>query len=243
MDKVLSPKGKMILDMTRWSGDTGKLTVLGFSPESTRYTKWECMCECGEIVHVRGCHLRSGDKKMCKKCTIKKERDIKTGRFISVNKKIFDSKIDGLSAVEKKVFFSTPISTPWKTSDVTSDLSRKGITISYKSLEASLNLLREKGLITERPTGHWKRIDIKTEKNTIDKHEETTRNSCEKQDVILKANNRTPIDIIDELMRELRAVIDKAESAALEISQYISGVEEEAKKIEQLKALLKGIGA
>lgn len=44
----------------------GRLTVLGYSHIDTRgYVCWNCSCECGNTVVVRGKHLTSGTTKSC----------------------------------------------------------------------------------------------------------------------------------------------------------------------------------
>ncbi len=43
----------------------GRLTVAGKSPKTSRNVSWECMCDCGRAVTVRGDVLRSGQSKSC----------------------------------------------------------------------------------------------------------------------------------------------------------------------------------
>ena len=51
----------------------GWLTVIERAPSSRdpkkptkkKYARWRCKCTCGEIVEVRGQHLRSGAVKAC----------------------------------------------------------------------------------------------------------------------------------------------------------------------------------
>ena len=48
----------------------GRLTVLEESPAPTEYTAYKglwyrCRCQCGNITHVRGSELKSGNVKSC----------------------------------------------------------------------------------------------------------------------------------------------------------------------------------
>ena len=48
----------------------GRLTVLEEAPAPTEYTTYKglwyrCRCQCGNITHVRGSLLRSGNTKSC----------------------------------------------------------------------------------------------------------------------------------------------------------------------------------
>jgi hypothetical protein len=252
MDKVRSPKGRMIIDMMKWP-DTGALTVLGFAPKDEQTKKdtiWKCRCLCGNIINVEGRLIRYKDKVSCGKCEFSNPRDKETGRMESVNKKVYNSKIEGLAPIERKIFNATPIAAPWSTSEVIAELARNDMKINPRTAAATLGTLSGKKLIIEGPRGWWKRVVVdpvnKNQDNPVENKPTQEDMATKPAEKTVKAENiekRTPIEIVEELLDDLKAVMDKAESAALEISQYISGVEEDAKKLEQLKALLKGIGA
>ena len=61
----------------------GKLKVIKDSGK--RYGKnkeiiWECLCDCGNICEVRGCHLRNGQVQSCnclQKQTLKKYNELR----------------------------------------------------------------------------------------------------------------------------------------------------------------------
>ena len=49
----------------------GRLTVIGLeSTNGSKGTKWNCLCDCGNIVVVKGGHLKDGGTKSCG-CLIK----------------------------------------------------------------------------------------------------------------------------------------------------------------------------
>lgn len=43
----------------------GRLTVIGEAPSTPKHANWECLCDCGKRVVVRGSHLRFGDTQSC----------------------------------------------------------------------------------------------------------------------------------------------------------------------------------
>lgn len=43
----------------------GRLKVIKFIPDNTRYTKWECLCECGNIKTFRAMDIVGGVTKSC----------------------------------------------------------------------------------------------------------------------------------------------------------------------------------
>ena len=43
----------------------GELTVLGYAETIKSCAYWKCQCSCGNIVKVRGDHLRHGQTKSC----------------------------------------------------------------------------------------------------------------------------------------------------------------------------------
>ena len=46
----------------------GKLTVLAFDERTNKRTYWLCMCDCGQIVTVRGDKLETGRRVTCGEC-------------------------------------------------------------------------------------------------------------------------------------------------------------------------------
>lgn len=64
----------------------GRLTVLGMAPRTDRRMRWDCICECGKRVAVRGERLRNGRSKSCG-CL---RRD-KTGERFSTHKASYTS--------------------------------------------------------------------------------------------------------------------------------------------------------
>lgn len=52
-----------LIDLTGKKFD--KLLVLKRGPNKGRYTAWECQCDCGNIILVRGADLKNGHTKSC----------------------------------------------------------------------------------------------------------------------------------------------------------------------------------
>lgn len=58
----------------------GKLLVIkreddALSANGKRFAMWECICDCGNVAHVKGIYLRSGDTKSCG-CSKRKKQPV-----------------------------------------------------------------------------------------------------------------------------------------------------------------------
>lgn len=56
----------------------GRLTVIGRSPVAGKNPKWDCICECGNEVRVRGDHMKAGNTTSCGCFRREKTSDAKT---------------------------------------------------------------------------------------------------------------------------------------------------------------------
>jgi len=183
-----------------------------------------------------------------------------------MNEKTLNAKFESLTALEQKVYLSVPIKEAWKNSTIIGELARKGLPMHPKSVLAILNKLAEQKLVIERPRSSWRRITANKPFSTPDKNQqnnagqnqntqpspvpspEPITGDLQMQMTHVPQENkavkpRTPVEIVDELLLELKKFSGKAESAALEIAEYIAGVESQAKKLEKFKELFKEMGA
>lgn len=62
----------------------GRLTVLSLSPSNKRGAYWNCRCECGIELSVRGWNLRCGSAKSCG--CLQREKVAETGRSLGGSK-------------------------------------------------------------------------------------------------------------------------------------------------------------
>ena len=61
----------------------GKLTVLGKSDKSDRRLYWECQCDCGKIITVKGDHLRQQNQLSCGCLSSRGEEEI--AKLLKIN--------------------------------------------------------------------------------------------------------------------------------------------------------------
>lgn len=81
-----------IIDLT---GKTfGRLTVISRNGSKNKSANWMCRCECGNVLSVNGCHLRSGHTKSCgcysKEMSRQRARDENTKSPVKAGKNVFD---------------------------------------------------------------------------------------------------------------------------------------------------------
>ena len=58
------PRGRQYIDET--GHRFGRLVVLRYSDDQDGFgTKWDCKCDCGNTVTIRGIQLRSGNNRSC----------------------------------------------------------------------------------------------------------------------------------------------------------------------------------
>ena len=229
-----------LIDMTNFIPDSGLFTVRCRSPKEKELGKnayWECVCICGEIKHIQGARIRNGEFNGCGKCYLTKDKGA-----IDMNARVLNRKYESLSHIEKKVFISVPSDKSLSTLLIVRELQNKHTSMDSRTASGILNHLATLKLVQEGPMGQWKRISLNEAKAVEKDQPKNVEPIMETKTAIeQKPATRTPVEIIDNLMSELKAVMDKAESAALEIEQYIAGVEVRAKKMDQLKSLLQGL--
>ncbi|MES2973391.1 MAG: hypothetical protein V4757_07270 [Pseudomonadota bacterium] len=142
-----------------------------------------------------------------------------------------------LTHTARKVFESVPIAEAWTRHQITSELTRKGISLSPNVVSGCLDSLRGQGLIREPDRGLFSRVQVrvaapdpKPEGNVVP--------------ITITATPKpkaSPIAILATISKDLRAVADRIDEAALEIEEHQQNQDGETKKLRQLQALLKDL--
>ncbi len=153
-----------------------------------------------------------------------------------------------LSVNCKKVYDAVPISEPWSTSYILSEIQRLcSYTSNMRVLTGSLQALKASGLVQEPQKGLFLRTPIKPGK---DESEAEPLEAAKQSELTTKEEApmptaqkppRNPMAILSELATRCKALADEIETAALEIDEYVTAKDVDAGKLKQLQALLKGL--
>lgn len=179
-----------------------------------------------------------------------------------MNHSKFQSIYNGLTSICKKVYAAVPINSPWTPSLVLQEMFRAGCSQDLRMVSGCLNSLVELGLVVEMPRGSFVRVAVKPPRTplraALDEAHPTppaTKDPIVPVTLPLAASAQTPPEpqsAIDKLARLSSRAVDIAtalkqlaadiDSAAIEIEDQIAAKGEDAKKLTQLRELLKGIG-
>jgi len=156
----------------------------------------------------------------------------------------YQSALNSQSAIAKKVLEMVPIQDAWSRSEIASHLRR--VTKSSPDvavLDGCLVRLKDAGLIRERQTGLYQRVEIR-EREVLHVATET---KIEPKG-ITSASAKSPIDILASLAERARSLATSVvvlasdiETAALTIEQGNAESNANLDKLRQLQALLKSL--
>ncbi|MFM0256083.1 hypothetical protein [Paraburkholderia sediminicola] len=156
----------------------------------------------------------------------------------------YQSALNSQSAIAKKVLEMVPIQEAWSRNEIASNLRR--VTKSSPDvavLDGCLIRLKDAGLIRERQTGLYQRVEIR-EREVL--HVATEMKGEGKEAVGAPA--KSPIDILSGLSERARAMATSIvilasdiETAALTIEQGNAESNANLEKLRQLQALLKSL--
>ena len=165
-----------------------KLTVIshsGFYSSSNRdkQSKYLCVCECGNKVEVRGCHLTSGYTKACGQCLVS------TGEYL-LNQFLINEKIN----YQKQTSFE--------------DLKdKKVLRFDFSIFDKNNNLLC---LVEVHGTQHFDENNGFYSEDLI-KHDQMKRDYCDSKKIKLielKYNHRNKKDFIDNFKNEIKEIFN-----------------------------------
>ncbi|MFM0210431.1 hypothetical protein PQQ96_23800 [Paraburkholderia sediminicola] len=156
----------------------------------------------------------------------------------------YQSALNAQSAIAKKVLEMVPIQEAWSRNEIASNLRR--VTKSSPDvavLDGCLVRLKDAGLIRERQTGLYQRVEIR-EREVLHVATEISVEHIE----VVSAPAKSPIDILSALSERVRTVATSMlvlasdiETAALTIEQANAESNANVDKLRQLQALLKSL--
>jgi len=167
-----------------------------------------------------------------------------------MNSQQLQSRINGLNGIAKKVYSAVPLVDPWTEAQIYSEVSRHGVRIDARTVRASLNALRNQGLIQEpspsRFVNHQKESPVKTDAAGPVIPSTVNKDRLPGPVTMILAPKPAPTPESDPLDR-LSAVAEWLLTMAGEVSEIAKRVEadrlkggSDSAKLRQLQALLKG---
>lgn len=167
-----------------------------------------------------------------------------------MNAKKLESKLRGLSIMERKVYDAIPIQAQWGVPQIIAELARSGSRPDHTQVLRVCRELCSNGLATEyaggnKNSGRFTRItaDLKTKLQEEIVMAEPAQKPTSAEVVLIKTapKRKGPMELLAELASKARQFAEELDTAALEIEQEFQTSEAKSEKLKQLQALLKGI--
>lgn len=156
----------------------------------------------------------------------------------------YEERLRNLTPTARKVFDAVPISEPWSSTYIQSEMSRLGTRPGGTDiLMGCLNSLKQAGLVEEPERGQFIRARVrpaKTEKDPQPAAEKAPMPTPQKPEA-KPAAPTSAIDLLAGIAKSMRALAGEIETAALAIEEGQAKAGEEVQKLRQLQALLKGL--
>ena len=158
---------------------------------------------------------------------------------------------NGLNGVAKRVYEAVPISAPWSTHKIISELERKGSHMDFKAVQGCLGYMLSVGIIERNKDGDYIRTAIKIATTAPDTTTVTPPPTQEETLMATTPSTNTPVtqptvfDMLAKLAQRAQEISDSAdelkqdiEMAALHVQADMEKNTVELSKLRQLKALL-----
>lgn len=173
-----------------------------------------------------------------------------------MNQNRFNSVVNGLNSISKKVFDVVPIDTYWGSARIQSELFRTGSSQTRSIIEGSLKALVGYGLIQESQPGLFCRVKVTNKKQdelATEKQVQALKQTQPKETIMAiqaqKTNQENPFDAVREVAIKFMDAAKTINTLASEIDNKLNDVEkfmaangEEIAKLKQLQSLLKSLG-
>lgn len=174
----------------------------------------------------------------------------------------FQGIYNGMTSICKKVYAAVPINEPWSAPQVLQEMFRAGSSTDLRMVSGCLSSLVASNVVLENPRGSFVRVPVKPPRTPLRSAlDEAHPTPPATKDPIVPVSmppissaqtTPEPQSAIDKLARLSSRAVDIAtslkqlaadiDSAAIEIEDQIAAKGEDAKKLTQLRELLKGIG-
>lgn len=163
-----------------------------------------------------------------------------------MNEPRFRAVLAGQTAIAQKVYNAVPISDRWSARQIHDELVRGGAcSPGLHVMNGCLGRLRDAGLIVGSLIDGYSRTPVRERKEKV-KEQQTIHAPAPK--VAPQPEHRTPLELLAALsdrvsgvMAELKVIASDIDTTALEIAGQMEKHSEDTRKLEQLRALLKGL--
>lgn len=215
---------------------------------------------CGLIKRLDQFHKKADRKggldSRCKNCKNAAKLGYLRRKGVYVNQNRFNSVVNGLNSISKKVFDVVPIDTCWGSARIQSELFRTGSSQTRSIIEGSLKALVGYGLIQESQPGLFRRVKVTNKKQdelATEKQVQALKQTQPKETIMAiqaqKTNQENPFDAVREVAIKFMDAAKTINTLASEIDNKLNDVEkfmaangEEIAKLKQLQSLLKSLG-
>lgn len=177
-----------------------------------------------------------------------------------MNQARFNSVYNGLTSIAKKVYEAVPISEPWDTKKIVSEIHRCGTNPDPSIIAGCLNSLIAAGLVHEPSAKMFVRVAVKqkpvreaaTSQEPPYQHQATneTAPTVTTKPTAAKPTAKAPDTIekmsalaarVNQMMVQLKELASDIETTALEIEEQMAEREKDMGKLRQLQALLRDL--
>lgn len=218
--------------------------------------KKKCSC-CGENKLLNQFHKKTacidGIDYYCKNCKAGLKMKYLIDKGVAVNETRFNSIINGLTSVSRKVFDAVPVETYWSAARIQSELFRCGSNQTMSVVMGSLKALVDFGLVHEIRKDLFTRVKAPIPKKRSPASEKLIefQDSATSQQKEEKMINKTsnPFDAVREVAIKFLDAAKTINALAIEIDLKLSDVEkhmaandQDTAKLKQLQSLLKSLG-
>lgn len=163
---------------------------------------------------------------------------------MKVNETRFNSVVNGLNSIARKVFDVVPIESYWGVSRIQQELFRTGSNQTKSIVEGSLKALVGNGLIIES-NGLFSRVKItKREQKAV-----PDKKTIQKEEKIMETVKSNPFDAVREIAIKFMDAAKQINNLATEIDARLTDVEKhiaendlDTAKLKQLQSILKSLG-
>ena len=158
--------------------------------------------------------------------------------------------IRGQTGICRKVLDCVPIQDEWTVHQIYGEMGRLGHNINFSTLGGCLASLLSDGLIVERKSGTFRRVEARESSSARPIVNDTNNGHPTMAAKSIPAKPApSPIEKLSQLAQqalrmadEMRLMASQIEQVAIEVDDQIKNGGEEAAKLRQLHALLKSLG-
>ena len=161
-----------------------------------------------------------------------------------MNKAVYQSRVNGLTAIAKKVFSVVPIAEAWTSHQIIGELKRvTDSATDQRIVTGCLRSLINQGLVTEPRPNTFRRVSVKegspVKVVSIEKQKpaEVAPVAAQKQTKTI-----TAIEKLAGIAAILKQAASDLESVAIEIDEEAKADKQDTEKLKQLQSLLRSLG-